>query len=137
MEADCRPRQCEQVGRIPHLVVGKKAIIHVAVQHSGAFDRDLSSALPHNEAEPPLTGYVLCPRGCGTRILWALSADLAEFKEALLVYLNQQLSWSPCPDHQLIQSQCGWGFQDELDWAYLPSPDSVFGRGPRYVNCYE
>lgn len=89
-----------------------------------------------DETQPPLTGYVLCPRGCGTRILWALSADLAEYKEPFLVYLNQQLSWTMCPDHESIQPPCE-RLHDEEGLNCMRSSRSVFGSGRRYVNCYE
>jgi hypothetical protein len=117
------------------LVVSHKAIAQIVSQTSTVSGASLPETVLRNETLPPLTGQVFCPRGCGTRIFWALSADLAEYKEAFLVYLNQQLSWTPCPDHHKIQPQCQ--YEDDLVDMCLPSPAAVLGPGPRYVNCYE
>lgn len=117
------------------MVVGHKAVARIVSQSLSVSDTMLSETLAPGEAESTLTGQVFCPRGCGTRIFWALSADLAEYKEAFLIYLNQQLSWTACPDHKTIQPQ--GDCDDEMIRACLPSAASVVGGGPRYVNRYE
>ena len=117
------------------LVVSHKAVARIVSQSCTVSGTQLPETVFGNETLPPLTGQVFCPRGCGTRIYWALSAELAEYKEAFLVYLNQQLSWTPCPDHHKIQPQCQ--NQDVTADMCLPSSSAVLGSGPRYVNCYE
>ncbi|MGC8827619.1 MAG: hypothetical protein ACP5TV_11530 [Anaerolineae bacterium] len=66
---------------------------------------DWMKGVAGDKAQPPLTGVLICPRGCGTRIYWALSAELAAYKEDLLVFLYQQLYWTACPEHREIQPQ--------------------------------
>jgi len=83
-----------------------------------------------------LVGSVLCPRGCGTVIHWLLSSDVADHKEEFLVYLNQQLWWTDCPDHVAIRPQ-KTPFSPAKDWTFLPPSSSVMAAGPRYRNLYE
>ena len=117
------------------MVVSHKAVARIVSQSISVSDTVLSETVARGEAESALTGQVFCPRGCGTRIFWALSTDLAEYKEAFLVYLNQQLSWTSCPDHHTIQPQ--GDCDDEMIRACLPSASAVLGCGSRYVNRYE
>ena len=117
------------------MVLGNKAAIWIASHESPVMPADLGNVLPRSGENPPLTGQVLCPKGCGTRIYWALSAELAEHKETFLNYLNQQLSWTECPEHRQFRRQRL--SREEWDWARPFSSRFVLGQGLYYGNCYE
>jgi hypothetical protein len=111
-----------------------KAIFRVIPEGSlGSFE-DLVEAIPHEIEAPPLTGSIVCPRGCGARIYWVLAADVSEFLEQYLLYLHQQLSWTACKDHNRYQPLNK--ILMENGWNPLP-PRSPFDEESRYSNLYE
>lgn len=87
------------------MIITEHAAILVTREPLGEDMSDWMQCIADDAAQPPLTGMLICPRGCGTRIYWALSAELAAYKEDLLVFLYQQLYWTKCPDHREIQPQ--------------------------------
>lgn len=87
------------------MIITERAAILVTREPLGEETSDWAQCLADDEGQPPLTGMLICPRGCGTRIYWALSAELAAYKEDLLVFLYQQLYWTACPEHREIQPQ--------------------------------
>lgn len=95
-------------------------------------------ALRKEGQREPYCGFVHCPQGCGTRIYWALAAGLADYKEQFLIYLNQQISWTVCPDHTRSQPRHVLILEKERDWTYLPPAAAILGGTARvYNNCYE
>lgn len=87
------------------MIITERAAILVTREPLEEDLADWMKRIAGDEAQPPLTGVLICPRGCGTRIYWAMSAELAAYKEDLLVFLYQQLYWTECPEHREIQPQ--------------------------------
>ncbi len=83
-----------------------------------------------------IVGFLACPRGCGATIYWALTREAAEYKEQFLLYLNQLLSWTSCPEHSQACSP-RVAVQADAEWCALPSSSAVMAGGRRYRNLYE
>lgn len=121
------------------MIITERAAILVTREPLEEDLADWMKSIAGDEAQPPLAGVLICPRGCGTRIYWALSAELAAYKEDLLVFLYQQLYWTECPEHREIQpqgrSRSGGKVQAPLKPAAGTTPPS---RAPEYYrNRYE
>ena len=117
------------------MFVCEKASYRVVPVGSPIFFNKLAELIQNGGRRPPLTGSIICPKGCGTIAYWALSADMLEHKEQFLNFLHQQLSWTSCPQHEQVQPQTI--IMLEPDWTFLPPASTVLGRGRRYANCYE
>jgi len=119
------------------VIINDKAVFLIVPRYSRAFVGNLAELVSQEGEEPPLTGCVVCPKGCGTRVYWALSASVAEYQTQFLIFLNQQLSWTACPEHKKILPQQVVKPEHEEDWTSLPSASSILSGGLRYMNCYE
>jgi len=117
------------------LFASNKAIYQLVYRDSPFCPDDALDALRGETGEEPLSGYVICPRGCGAKFFWALTPRLSDYKEQFLIYLNQQISWTACPDH--IKAQPRHLLLLERDWTYLPPAAAILGAGPIYQNRYE
>ena len=113
-----------------------KAAFRIVPRDATVFIGDLADTVAGDSSScPPLTGMVKCPRGCGTAIYWALSSDLIEYKEQFLIYLYQQLCWTPCPQHDQIQAQATDA--PAVGPAGRRASSNIVSRGPRYANGME
>ena len=117
------------------MLASNKAIFQLLRYESPFCPDEALAALREETAGEPWSGYVICPRGCGTKFFWALSPWLIEYKEQFLIYLNQQISWTICPDH--VKARPRHVLFVERDWTYLPPAAAVLGGGTTYHNRYE
>ncbi|MGQ9668517.1 MAG: hypothetical protein ACUVWB_14515 [Anaerolineae bacterium] len=121
------------------VIISERAAILVTREPLEQDLEEWEHCIAGDKAQPPLTGVLVCPRGCGTRIYWALAADLASYKEDLLVFLYQQLYWTKCPEHREIQPQVHpRQFQTAPAASPAPAGPGTRDTSPRcYRNRYE
>lgn len=121
------------------VVISERAAILVTREPLEQDLEEWEHCIAGDEAHPPLTGVLVCPRGCGTRIYWALAAELAPYKEDLLVFLYQQLYWTKCPEHREIQPQVRRQYSQTVPGKPpAPAGPSSLDASPKYHrNRYE